>query len=129
VIPVSSTESWVTDAVIGAIAFWGDHGEVFRPATADGVGVEVTVQNLPPDRVGECALRTIHLSPGLSDRPHVAMCIVTHEIGHYLGMNHVPQGDSLMAPVVAVNGSSCYWSEDDENEHVAAEQRGQRGCL
>ncbi len=104
-----------------AIVIWAGRGVTLLP-TPDGQ-VGFTVETMPPDRSAEFRATfarnsgVIALDPSLSDPSRASACVVAHEFGHALHLNHVTQGPSLMAPAVTfAPDGGCFWSELDEQQ-------------
>ena len=119
---------WADDAMDGAVGFWSHHGIAFNEG--DPSGYRLMVTPLPPDRIGQCGNEAIEIAPSLAGKEQETRCVIAHELGHLIGMNHVPQSESLMAPIVALppDHAACWWSERDQLELEAALKRGISAC-
>lgn len=141
-ITVADSEApWVHAATDEAIDFWIAHNVLFLPT--DSGRLSVVEKPLPDDRVAECdcriwldgdnqmrgdAMGEIHIRPELgtsenyNDRKRG--CVIAHEMGHSIGMDHVVQGPSLMAPFVTFSDDGdCLWSDLDQAELCRAQPK------
>ncbi len=123
----SERPQWVDPAVRDALGVWDLHGIAIELTDHDGVAIGVT--ELPGNHLGECQKvgKDIWLSEELerfveSEKPsdhRIPHCLVAHELGHMLGMNHV-EGVSLMNGNVKVvrqgDVAVCPWSDEDQAE-------------
>jgi hypothetical protein len=117
-----AADTWLIDAVRKALPFWAEHGVelVEHPS-----GLPIKVGERPYRVPEEDELGTfgrdnattygwsIYIDGELESMGS-APCVVAHEIGHALGMDHVEEGPSLMSPTNTTCAGGCCWSELDE---------------
>lgn len=121
IIGIEQPEPWLTSAVEGAISFWGrSPREVAFELAQDLADSNVRVRASDDLPEGSAA---VYNMGAISIRPRVAewatldrICIVAHEMGHHLGMDHRPEIPSLMNPSTSMFTDDCSWSEFDQKE-------------
>lgn len=119
--PKDASEDWLEPATEIAVRFWAEKGIGFAIDYPGGVYIKVA--ELTPDRAAEYDSRRheIRIIPDMATEVSEAGCIIAHELGHCLGMEHVAVGmqPSLMAEVVSLDDNGkCYWSSLDQAELV-----------
>jgi Matrixin len=117
---------WIAEPTELAIEFWADHGIDFV-YTENSPDLFITVNDLPEGIIGHCrgCLNThdgsgfIEVDPLREDRTLLGnKCLIAHEIGHSLGMEHVSEPASLMSIYLTADlpNNNCFWSIDDQEE-------------
>lgn len=114
---------WLEEPNLMAAEFWEQHNKEFYIVSDESeADIIVNVKELSPDRIGQCYCAfnhcTIELIPSLEDNdPRYVACVIAHEMGHSLGMDHVNVKESLMYPVAATTfDGKCFWSKEDQEE-------------
>lgn len=119
-IPVADTgPSWVHTALHSAVDSWAQHGVQMVPQET-GIPIIVGFGDLdvPPRAVGVYRSNgRVFLSETLIDKPALAACVLTHELGHSMGMNHLAPG-ALMSIDSYFQDGVCLWSAADDQELV-----------
>lgn len=119
---------WLEDSIYDAAEFWQMNEDVDILVGETGE-VQVEVKQLLPDYLGLFAGDgvgggTISMTPELGQNfeQQSANCVMRHEQGHALGMEHVDDPNSLMFPVLHLpaDGNDCFWSDADVAEFCAA---------
>lgn len=117
--PTASTDvtgqpDWVVRAVLSAADFWHEHGVDFMPAESGEVRVElreITVMGQYDDASG-----AIWISSELENTPR-ADCVIAHELGHAIGMEHISKAGDLMSKYASLGADgNCIWSNADQAE-------------
>ena len=117
---------WLEEPTNVAEDFWMEHGILYGSnlGPIDKALLAISAEDMDGTRVGYCdGVNTLNKSKimiekSLIDNPTIyTSCIIAHELGHYIGMHHVKQGISLMAPVQSLTKDNvCAWSDDDRKE-------------
>ena len=118
---------WALTAADMASDVWSDHSVLFLGGQGSDSKLRVEVVPLPPDRIAECYCNVdftsgiIHVIPRLETSEYyndqVRSCVIAHEMGHALGMNHSDDINSLMSPVIINDmDGPCSWSDLDQAE-------------
>lgn len=114
---------WLQKGMKDAADFWSYKGVILKE-DEEKAEILILSKELPGDRAGqfEYFLLTrysgfITVIPSLEDNPNYTKCVLAHEVGHALRMDHVADKKSLLSPVVLLDkNKDCYWSHDDEEE-------------
>ena len=127
----ASDEPWLSEALDKAVAFWQRQGVKFDNGLPEGVTVVSRAKLVNSDAAAEydCRAKQIAILPEESDNSREAVCLLAHEMGHMVGMDHVATGriDDLMDTVVGPDPfGDCFWSLKDERELKRAQKRGPR---
>lgn len=138
-----AADSRLQESAAIASNFWGEHGvqyllDPYQPT--DGRILILTVKKFSAEkeqqRLAECVCDIGHgagtiaiseklaesTNPIISDLNLYIGCVLAHEMGHSFGMQHVVQGNNLMAPFIAPPGQDgqpddvCPWSSLDQAE-------------
>lgn len=119
---------WLKEPMYLAIEFWDGHGAIFAD-DKNSPDLFIDVKDLPPDRISQCDCHfdtsyvghgTIDIIPSRFDNGDLEnSCVLAHEMGHSLGMNHVSKINSLMYFVDAgpdPTTHQCRWTDADQKE-------------
>lgn len=119
---VDEGPDWARQAVAGAAAFWSRH-QVAITVGDHGIGVRLGTSWYDGDPLALYYYTdgNMYLAERLAEaRPVGAACVVAHELGHAIGLQHVEPGadgrGSLMQLRVGVLQNDCSWSEYDQAE-------------
>lgn len=125
-------EPWLMDAFDRAVDFWDEHKiklDAYESGYVTVFLVDIS-QMSDPKHIGEydCHHHTIKILKTLKDNQKLATCVIAHEIGHMLGMNHVYVGKEsvgdLMDSATATNPlGGCFFSDKDKNELKRAQSQ------
>lgn len=129
-ITVDENYPWIEEPANIAADFWLDHEVLYGVSldSVDNVYLGISAEHMDGTRIGYCSgsneisKSKIMIEKSLIDNPTIyTSCVIAHELGHYIGMDHVRQGISLMAPVQTLTKEGkCAWSEDDQEEFERA---------
>lgn len=126
----------IEDAVRGALRFWTRHGADFT--LTDDAETIIYMDDLQQQDerfiIGQCDCNGVQGLTGpysialdlrlLSDArftPRGRECVIAHELGHYIGMDHVSDKESLLsARIPDFSVGDCSWSEFDSEEYCRA---------
>ena len=128
---ISNQPDWVVRNVFKASEFWEGHGLFLNVGHFNKPDIEIKVDKDIDNRIGEWRTNslkiplngTIIIHPDLSYKRDIktgydiTSCIIAHELGHSLFMDHVEQSESLMAPLVGIDkDKTCFWSDLDQEQ-------------
>lgn len=112
---------WLAQAVDRAIFFW-----VQKPRQISFILVENWQEadtvirmsdEMPEHAAGFYSMGRIGIRPRVEEWATIdQICIVSHELGHSRGLDHVEDDDSLMSPVTSGFREDCSWSAFDQRE-------------
>lgn len=116
-VDIVKAPDWLLAPLSQAFDFWNDKGVEFE--VIENGEIKVISEELAPidgDRaLGQFLAGTITIVPEVKDMSDLGQkCVVAHEFGHALGLDHVKDGPSLMYPSITVNEEDCPWSKSDE---------------
>lgn len=111
--------AWLWDGSAEASDFWLNHGVNF--SVGGQGGLPVVAEELPGSILGETSWDKIRIDPVANNEKiftHQRMvCIIAHEFGHDVGMEHDSGRDSLMFPKEHQQpDDTCSWSKEDQAE-------------
>ena len=112
---IKDAPEWLVVASEGAAAFWDERD--IKVTLAPKGDIRIRVDELREGILGEWHPdeSAIVVDPSLEIKNIKAKCVVAHEIGHYLGLDHVEEEFSLMFYAARVDEyGNCYWSDSDK---------------
>jgi predicted Zn-dependent protease len=133
-ITLDENSLWLEDSLIQSLNFWATKDILYthkieRVTSRDReIGAEDSIItgdlgnkiDLGGSAIGHCycfagdLVSEIVVEKSLFDNPtKYTSCLLTHELGHYIGMEHVEEGNSIMSPAIKVD---CDWSRLDQEE-------------
>lgn len=117
---VKDNEEWLTTAANLAFQFWADEprGISFEFATETKANlIIVQVEDLGPDAAATYSFYQVKVEQRVSGWSKIDQkCIIAHELGHYLGLDHVEGKVSLMNAQLGKEDFGCNWSELDQEQ-------------
>ena len=124
---ISSQEDWLPNTVKQSIEFWADKG-VFLDQVKENANVSIDVGDTESNFLGQYDIgkkiitlnqEVFNLEDGVD--PTLGLrrkCVLAHEMGHSLGMNHVVSDgySSLMSVIASIGQTDCSWTDEDQAE-------------
>ena len=128
-ITLDDGSSWLEDSLDTVLDLWYSKDVLYTYnvddlGAADGESgnsdILLVTDDLGGEAIGYCycfegdLVSEIVIEQSLIDNPaSYTACVIAHELGHYIGLNHVSDDDSIMSPVIS---EECEWSSWDEQE-------------
>jgi hypothetical protein len=119
----SESPAWLLEATELSVKFWAEHGFDFEIGPE---GLPIKVEEVRDSAWGQYELlpnNHIGISELASELlPINQSCIVSHELGHFKGMEHIETDEpSLMFQFLSIcsdddGNPKCCWSDDDQAE-------------
>lgn len=121
---------WLEESTNMAIDFWKQQNVNFELVQGDA-DVFLTVQKTENNNNAEYGFGRIHLKPEFEEIVEklpieVTVCHIAHEMGHYLGLDHVEGNASLMSTITSPgpDGIGCDWSDLDQDNFDNLPRKG-----
>lgn len=119
---------WVNQITYDAVDWWSGHGAdiaISDTGTLIDLGVFPSATKLgefqtwtgADDRIVLAARMQIYVESGEPYATRFPVCVVAHEMGHMMGMEHVEDTDSLLSPIIHMSNNDCLWSQYDQAEY------------